>query len=360
MRLLACLLILAGACGDDDASTPDAAALDGALDRDFGPAPTCDAPAPADSSSCAPLATDYAPGAEDTWDACVSDDGEYHRVQESISSIARVGAFEAIADLLFDPAAPPTSDDFLAARMLYQEEEGLDSRVARRYDPRFEVPEGTDCTQPGVPEEFPDYCVGPATLQPLILGGLNQGIAAADPTAAARVEAGLLWLLYASTNKEAYTCTTAAKDCDSSYAYYTGGEAARGGLGFARYVAEAAPVAHDRAWDGLLALRCWRDLDDAETATDLETRDLARAQLDTAITYGFAQILRARLGAMCDAGDGEVAAYHWAFVRIAAPALYATLGASERATVEAQVALDDPGAVDVAAFAAALDAYDCP
>ena len=109
MRILACLLILAGACGDDDASTPDAAALDGALDRDFGPAPTCDAPAPADSSSCAPLATDYAPGADDTWDACVSDDGEYHRVQESISSIARVGAFEAIADLLFDPAAPPTS-----------------------------------------------------------------------------------------------------------------------------------------------------------------------------------------------------------------------------------------------------------
>ena len=100
---------------------------------------------------------------------------------------------------------------------------------------------------------FPDYCVGPARIQPVILGALQQGaMGVGDPLVnAARVEAGLLWFFYVSQYKESYTCTTKAKDCDSAYAYYTGGEPARGGIGLAGRVAEADPAAHDRAWDGL-------------------------------------------------------------------------------------------------------------
>lgn len=357
--LLALLALSLLACGDDDTGTPDMAPADAAAPADFGPAPTCSLPAPP-TVACEPLATDYAPGADDMWAPCISDDGTYHRIEESISTVARVRAFEAIADLLFDPSGAPSPDDYLMARMLYQEDEGLDSRVARRYDPRFEVPEGTDCTQPGAAEAFPDYCIGPSTLQPLILEGLNEGIAGGGVLPAARVEAGLIWFLYASTRKEALSCTSTPKDCDSSYAYYTGGEVDRGGIGLARYVDEVDPSAHDRVWDALLAVRCWRDLDAAETATDLELRDRARAQLDTAVTHGLAQVVRARLTAMCDASDGLAAAYHWTFVRTVAPALYPTLG-DQRATVEAAVAIDDAGAVDTDAFAAALDAaYDCP
>lgn len=364
MQRLLLLLALASptlaACGDDDGDSPDATTpLDLAAPSDSGPGPMCSLPA-TPGVTCEPLPTDYSPGADDMWDPCISDDGAYHRIQESISTIARVRAFEDIAELLFDPSGRPSPDDYLMARMLYQEDEGLDSRVARRYDPRFEVPEGTDCTQPGTAETHPDYCVGPAVLQPTILDALNEGIEGGGVVPAARVEAGLIWFFYASTRKEAFSCTTTPKDCDSSYAYYTGGETDRGGIGFARYVNDVDPAAHDRAWDALLAVRCWRDLDPAETATDLELRDRARDQLDRAVSYGLAQVVRARLAAMCDAGDGLEALYHWTFVRTLAPALYPTLGAG-RGVVEAAIALEDPSAVDTDAFAQAIDdAYECP
>ena len=361
-RALLLSVLVAVACGDDDSPTQDASvATDAApVALDFGPAPMCSVAAPADPS-CIALPTDYTPGADDMWAPCISDDGEYHRIQESISSIQRVRAFEAIATLIFDPATTPSSEAFVMARTLYQEEEGLDSRVARRYDPRFAVPEGTDCTQPATAAELPEYCIGPSTLQPLILSALNAGIEGTDPLAGARVEAGLIWFLYVSTNKEAYSCTTTPKDCDSSYAYYTGGETDRGGIGFARYVREVAPAAHDRAWDGVLAVRCWRDLDPADTAADLEMRDRARAQLDTAITHGLAQVVRARLSAICEAADGREAAYHWTFVRTLAPALFPTLSDADRGTLEAAIAIDDPSAVDAQGLADLLDAaYECP
>ncbi|MCZ7687474.1 MAG: hypothetical protein M5U28_55530 [Sandaracinaceae bacterium] len=245
----------------------DAGGGDAAAPLDAGPLdpPACEGvlrtpPSP----ECAPLATDYAPGADDDWPACISDDGEYHRIVESISTIARVGAYEELEALLFDPSRDPSPDDFLNGRLLYQETEGLDSRVVRRYDPHFAVPDGTDCTLDGAPEAYPDYCVGPAVLSPLILSAFEAGITGgAEPPRvhAARVQAALLWFLAVSTYKESLTCTRTAQDCDSAYAYYTGGEAARGGLGLAEDVAAVDPAAHERAWDGLLAVRCWRDLD---------------------------------------------------------------------------------------------------
>lgn len=367
-------------CGDDsnpmtmtDASMGvDAAVMaDGGTDSDAGMNPdggvgpiAC--AAPSEPALCEPNPTDYTPGEDDMWPECVSDSGEYTRIQDTISTIARVQGFERIATMLFDPTRDPTADEFLAARMIYQEDEGLDSRVVRRYDPRFSVPEGTDCTQPGVAEMHRDYCVGPGRLQPLILDAFGHALNDDDSSApvrveAARIEAALLWFLYASTNKEAYSCTTKPKDCDSAYAYYTGGADAREGIGLARYVNQADPAAHSRVWDGIFAVRCWRDLDQAEPAENLELRDRARAQLDQAVTHGLAAIINSRLDELC-AATGAEAAYHWAFIRTLGPALYGTAGDDAAATVlRTEFAKFDAETVDLEMLRGALDQlYPCP
>ena len=318
------------------------------------------------ATTCDPLATDYAPAADDMWAACISDDGEYHRIQPDISSIARVMAFDEMRSL-FDPTRDPSPDEFLAARLIYQRDQGIDSRVVRRYDPHFTVPDGTDCTLDGVPAMFPDYCVGPARLGPSILASFMSGVAGGDGEPArvhaARIEASLAFFFAISTYKESLTCTGKAKDCDSAYAYYTGGEPARGGLGLAALVSAADPAAHDRAWDGALALRCWRDLDSAETATDLVARDRARAQYDRAVTDGLAAILRAHLVQTCSAEGAEVL-YHWAFAQTLGSYLDRALRAADPAAADAlaaELTHDQPERADAAAAVAAVDAvFDCP
>lgn len=366
--LLGTMLCLCAACETDpvsgDGGLPDATTV---TDASVEP-PRCEGlSATPPDFECTPLDTDYAPGADDMWAACVSDDGEYHRIQEDISSVARIAAFEELAALLFDPARDPSPDDFLEGRLIYQRDEGLDSRVVRRYDPHFEVPDGTDCTLDGVPAMFPDYCVGPAVLAPMILdafaAGIEGGGGALPRVQAARVEAGLLWFLYVSTAKESLTCTTTPKDCDSAYAYYTGGEPARGGLGLAARVEAVDPAAHDRAWDGLLALRCWRDLDPDPMATDLALRDRARAQYDRAVLDGVAAIVRDRLVQACEATDAELL-YHWELARTLGRALDREATARDpdaAATLRAAFASDAPSDADAAAAVDAIDAvFDCP
>ena len=386
MRAHVLLLIgfLFAACGDDDGSTADAGDPGdtggpddaGGVDGDAGSADAgagdggtdeicMPATFPPDPGACAALPNDYSPGADDAWEACISDDGRYHSVEPTISTSARVMAFEEIGAMLFTPGADPTSDDFVMARMIYQESEGLDSRVVRRYDPHFTVPDGTDCTMADVGSMYPSYCVGPARMQPLLLDAFNQGIAGAEPRKnAARIEAALLWFLAISTYKESLTCTTTAKDCDSSYAYYTGGEAARCGIGLSRYVAEVDPYAHDRAWDGLLAVRCWRDLDSADVATDLTMRDRARDQYDRAVQDGVAAILRDRLEQLA-ATAGAERDYYYAFVQVLAVPVVEEMerrgNATEAANLSAEMDELDPSMVDTVAALAAIDAvYDCP
>ncbi len=352
--VLAGLSLSVVACGDDDTMT-DAGGADTADTGSTG-TPTC-GPLPAEPTrTCEALASDYAPGGMSMWPACISDDGTYHRIEDTISTIRRVEAYEDIAALLFD--GTPTSDDFLAARMIYQEDEGLDSRVVRRYDPRFEAPDGTDCTQDGVPAMFPDYCVGPAQIQPILLSAFAAGIAGNGDARvhAARIQGALLWFLYASVSKEGFTCTTKAKDCDSAYAYYTGGREARGGIGLAGAIASVDPDAHDRAWDGVFALRCWRDLDDADTAVDLELRDRARAQLDRAVTDGVSAVVRAAVEDACD--DSA----RWAFVQVLGRALFHNARANDATSadvIEDAVGTDD--GADAVALMSALDtAFVCP
>jgi hypothetical protein len=367
-------------CGDDDGASSDAGKSDSGS---AGSGPEADAGAGDDGgptgdgavASCQPIAPpatfvgceqagDFAPCTDDGYDACVSDDGQYHRISESISTIGRVEAFENIASLLFGPTTEPSPDDFLMARMEYQIDEGLDSRVVRRYDPHYDVPDGTDCTLEGVPDMHPEYCVGPAKLQPILLEAFNAGAAGDAPREqAARIEGALLYFLYVSVYKEAHSCTEAINDCDSSYAYYTGGAEPHGGIALARYVSEVDPYAHYRVWDGILAVRCWRDLDGAEVATDLALRDAAADQLDRALLTGVASVLSARIDATV-AASGDERRAHWAFVRTLGPALLREAearSADDAEVLRASFETADPADADLTAAKDALEAvFACP
>lgn len=369
MKRACLLLILLTACETDPPPT-DGGLRDAAVGVDAGPieAPACEGLAvDPPAVSCDALPTDYSPGADDMWPPCISDDGTYHRILPDISTIERVMAYDEMRALLFDPARDPTPDDFLEARLVYQRDEGLDSRVVRRYDPHYTVPDGTDCTLPGAPDMYPDYCVGPAQLLPLALDNLNAGIEGVGPeiprVRAARVEAALDWFLAVSTYKESLTCTRTAKDCDSSYAYYTGGETARGGIGLAARVMSVDPLAHDRAWDGLLGVRCWRDLDPDEVATDVGTRDRARAQYDRAVLDGVAAMLRSRLVRSCGSQGRELLA-HWEYARVLGGFLDREARARDPMQADilaGELAHPQPGDADVTRIVNAIDAlFVCP
>lgn len=363
--MVACLFLSLGVagCGEDD---PEATSPPGG--GDAGDVEACDPNETLtvqDDASCEPGADDYTPrdegSANDTWPACISDDDTYHQFQPNISSIARIGGFEEIAELLaFDGSRAPTAQDFLDARVVYTQEEGLESRVVRREDEHY-APAPESCRDLSEAEqlEYADRCVGPAKIRPILNEAFQQGAGGTDPVRnAARVEAALLWFLYVSTYKEAVTCADVPKDCDSSYAYYTGGEARDGGLGLARYVRERSPQAHDRVWDGILATRCWRDLDNPTgVAENTELQNKALDQLDKALLRGVALIVRQRLQNL----DCEAA---WETVKILGPVLdrEAELrDATAAATLRAEVARSDASSVDVSAATAAIDTlFPCP
>jgi hypothetical protein len=330
---------------------------------------TCDA-----AQMCADRRVGYYESSDtagDDWDACVSDDSAtvYARFNETISSAGRIGAFEQIADVLWRIEGDPSPTAFVDARELYAVDEGLDSRVQRREDEHY--PPVTDgegntlrCRDEGVPEMDPDRCVGPAQILPILNDAFAEGAAGEDPKVnAARIEAALVWFFYVSTHKETVTCAAASKDCDSSYAYYTGDRPRGEGIGLAGYYRRLAPDAHEAVWDGLLAQRCWRDQDDAEQATDMELMNQALDQLDAGLLYGFARVVAARLSEMSVAvGDDRAAA--WAFVQIAGPVLQRSAeerDAGEAATLAAAWGASSADDVDVDATLQALQAlYPCP
>ncbi|MCS6799236.1 MAG: hypothetical protein NZ898_12040 [Myxococcota bacterium] len=338
-----------------DGSAMDDATMDGAVRCPGRVDPTC-----------RPLPTDYRPGADDMWPSCVSDDGEYHPIMASISTIARVMQYDEIDALLFDPTRDAPPDAFVMARMIYQVSEGLDSRVARRYDPHVPAPEGTVCTTEENVRMYPEYCVGPSKLQPMILRAFNEGIMGMAPRRnAATIEAALLWFLAISTYKESLTCTTTPRDCDSAYAYYTGGAPRDGGRGLARLVRAVHRPSHERAWDGLLAVRCWRNLEGESTvpATMLELRERARTQFDRAVLHGLAMVLRDRLVRLCSATGGE-REYLWTFSRTLLD-LFDRIVRARNAEVADELRafsmLDDPSVDAVHAAIGDLDAvFDCP
>ncbi|WP_375770014.1 hypothetical protein NR798_03755 [Archangium gephyra] len=180
---------------------------------------------------------------------------------------------------------------------------------------------------------------------------------------AARIEAALLWFLYVSPLSEVTSCTNKDADCDSAWAYYTGGTPRTEPVGLARYVRELAPATHERAYDATLAVRCWRDLDRATPANDLELRDRARAQLDHAMQRGMAIIVRQRFQELtCTSGEAKAA--RWAFLKVLVPLLEREARArnpAEADVLKAQVEKLDPEAVDASAAITALDRlFPCP
>ena len=319
---------------------------------------------------CEPLATDYSVASNESWPACASDGGRYVAFEATISTIARIDAYETMAPLLWNNSAVPTPEDFLTARELYATDEGLGSRVSRREDEHY--PPVTDeagtvlsCRNEGVPALDPDRCVGPAQMVPLINDAFVAGINGVDPVVnAARLDATFVWFMYLSTYKESVTCTSVKKDCDSSWAYYNGGtqpdEVARGLGGL---VDSIAVETHDRVTDGIFAVRCWRDLDSAEVATDLTLRDQALLQLDTALLHGMAQLVLARMTDL-EAATGVERDADWAWLQIVGSALVREASDRDPAaavTIDTAFSSPSPDSVDISAVRdAILATFPCP
>ena len=361
---IACLILTVGlgGCGEDD---PEATSPPGG---DAGDVEACnpdEALTVQDNASCEPGAEDYTPrdegSANDTWAACISDDNTYHPFKDSISSIARVAAFEEIAELFGVRRFAGTDCAGLPGRACRVHARGRARvTIVRREDEHYEAaPESCRDLEEAEQLAHADRCVGPAKIRPVLNDAFQEGAEGGDPIRnAARVEAALLWFFYVSAFKEATTCADAPKDCDSSYAYYTGGEAREGGLGLSRYVRERSPQAHDRVWDGILATRCWRDLDNpTDVAENAGMQSLALAQLDKALLRGVALIVRQRLQNL----DCEAA---WETVKILGPVLdrEAQLrDASTAASLLAEVSKSDASTVDVGVATDALDTlFPCP
>ena len=376
------LAVTFGACTEEDPEAtalaePDAQAPDMVPDAtpemapDAAPdmAPDMMPDPDPEMQACEPLETDYAPGADDTWPVCISDDDTYHQFEMTISSIGRVAGFEEIADILWRVEGTPSADAFLRARDIYATDEGLDSRVQRREDEHYSPVadmggESLRCRDEGVPELDPDRCVGPARILPILNASFQAGILGEGNglVHSARLEAALLWFLYVSSHKEASTCRDKKKDCDSAYAYYTGGVPREDGLGLAGYFKAMDENVHDRVWDGILAVRCWRDLDTEEVAQDLDTQAQAIDQLDEALMNGLSRLVLDRLLRLEGGGDEAEAA--WAFVQILGGVLLRETAERDPARASAlegelsKVAVDD---VDAELVSQTLqDIFPCP
>jgi hypothetical protein len=315
----------------------------------------------------------------------VSDGGTYELVVGPPGAAARIEAFEEIAALLWSDTAP-TMDDFAMARTFYEIDEGLSSRVDRREDLHYpEIPmdewdpgleSDKQCANAMLAEAYPDRCVGPSKIRPLINQAFVDGIeGTGDPNVnAARIKAGLLWFIYLSTYKESYSCfTISGEDCDAAWGYWTGGAQIDGDLiGMAQMVQAISPNAGQHIFDGLLAVRCVRDLYPEEdyppapifplTGADLDLFNTAWEQLDQGLHRGMAVVLRQHAEAQDSCGDS--AAANWEFIKIIGGWLVRE--ATERdsaagAELDALTQLDTATPEDITALIGIIDTvFDCP
>lgn len=317
---------------------------------------------PPPPTTCTRPESDFVPGsATDGYAACISDDGAYHNVEASVSSLTRVAALERIAELLgFGTAKVPSPADFIEARAVYSADEGIASRVARREDEHY--PPAAKLCRDMTAEELAanrERCAGPAKILPILTKSFADGANGLDPLAnAARIEAALLWHFYLSAYKESRTCRQTARDCDSMWAKYTGGEPRGSGKGLARYVRARSVAVHEAIYDGVLAVRCWRDLDNPTgTAMDTAMHDRATAQLDRGLLRGLAIIVRQR-------AQQRSCGATWEGVRILGGVLdrEATVrNATTAAVLRDELSKPDPATVDEAGLLRAIDAlFPCP
>jgi hypothetical protein len=315
--------------------------------------------------TCQPLADDYAlpsSGRQDSWPACISDGGSYVPLNMNISSLARVGAFEEISRQLgFGTGKAPSSEEFVAARVIYTQEQGIESRVSRREDEHYpRAPMPCNMMAEADQQRYPDRCVGPVKIRPILNKAFQEGIAGVDPVLnAARIEAALLWFLYVSIYKEATSAAQTPVDVDSMWAKYTGGEQRSGGIGFSRYVRARSAETHERIWDGLLAVRCWRDLDNPTgPAMNLALQERARAQLDRALLRAVALVVRQRAErvAACPAAGEAVKVLGRVLLREAK-----SRDATRAAVLEREMDRSDITQLDAPQLTGAMDGiFPCP
>jgi len=292
-----------------------------------------------DTSGCAPLASDYTPGADDEYPECISDDGEWHLVDTPPSSAARTVAYEDIIALLRNGETPEAAD-FTEARTIYATENGIESRVLRREDLHYPpIPEkdqdpmvATDrqCTVGTNADDYPDRCVGPAKIQPIVdaafaAGENGEGDANVH---AARIDAALQWFSFVSVYKESASCGFAPADCDSHWAYYNGAVPNDQAIGIAANFREIDIAIDDAVFDAMLGIRCWRGLYPADgdpTFSDLppdgqEMFYEAHEQLDNAMWHGWSRLVREHIELQPTVCDSEADA-NWAFLQVAGPIL---------------------------------------
>lgn len=310
---LATFALMMTACpSDDPGDTGDSVDSSGGGSADSGSTGECMPEMvnvdPPDEAACGPLATDYTPGADDDYPACVTDNGEWTPVLEDPpGSAARVDAYEMMQSLLLGHT--PTADDFLAARMQYALDEGLESRILRREDlhyPAIDVADqdpGVDfdkqCTVGDNVTKYPDRCAGPSKISPIINEAFAAGMTGEGDANvhAARIDAAVLWFLFISTYKESASCVQLPEDCDAHRGYYDGAHERAMPKGLGEEIRNISPMAHDAVEDGILAIGCWRDLyPDALTWADFgadgqQIFASAHEQLDNGLWYAFARLV---------------------------------------------------------------------
>lgn len=267
-------------------------------------APMCQNPT-GDLASCKCSVDDYAPrfnaSNNDTWPACVSDAGLWVLKGTDVpAAAARTVAFDTIAGKLWNKATAPMAADFMSARDDYAILQGIGSRVARRQDVHYPELVGTDkfgCTDATIAGQNPDRCAGPARLKPIVDQAFVDGLAGTKPRVqAARLEAALQWFFYLSVTSEIWTCSfDDLADCDSAWAYLNGSKAREAPIGLGATIRQLHPETYDRIFDGLLAERCWRDLDPGLPMKCDAWYQRALNQTDRPLTRGMALLLKQRI-----------------------------------------------------------------
>ncbi|MBX7078015.1 MAG: hypothetical protein K1X88_02440 [Nannocystaceae bacterium] len=377
-------ILLAG-CPADDGETGDDAGSSGGESADSGDTTAGCEPmsvnvgAP-DEAACSPQASDFTPGGDDMWPACVADSGEWTAVLEDPpGSAARVDAYEMIQTLLLGHT--PTADDFLNARTQYALEEGLESRLQRREDLHYPAIDAADqdpgvefdkqCTVAGNVEKYPDRCAGPSKIAPIINDAFAAGMTGeGDPNVhAARIDAAIQWFLFVSAYKEAASCVQLPEDCDAHKGYYDGANPRATPEGLGKHIRAISPMAHDAIIDGMLGIRCWRDLYPDQVvwedfgAEGQAAFQNAHEQLDNALHYGWARLVRQHLEDHPMACGSEADA-SWAWIQVAGPVLDREAGerdSGQAATLSALWANTAPTVADLEGAIAAIDAlFPCP
>jgi len=287
------------------------------------------------------------------WPACsVTDNREdWVLVGESApGSGPRATAFDQIRSLLdYTKVEAPSNQAFQEARDIYAVDQGVQSRVNRRPDyhfAKFPLPIAPDASgQPNavcqaaiVPRSCVDACPGPLQLRdkvinPAFCTGETSTSDGERRIQAARIEAGILWFFYLSIYSEAHTTRgSSTEDTDSALAYYTGysaGITPATTTGLSSYIKALDAETHERVWEGLRALRCWRSLEGDQKAdvgavgtTDADLRwRYATNQLDRAVLHGVTLIIKDRLEKFRTESNADIKVAHWAFLQVIGPSL---------------------------------------